>query len=105
ILAKGLEILGYQVKTETFFDTIRVDLGKKSAAQIVKLAESQGINLRIISSTTVGISLDETTAENDLMDLFHVFNSGQAPSFTVRGLAEQVEVQYLAPCARTSGYL
>ncbi len=105
ILAKGLEQLGYWVNSKMFFDTISVDLGKKTAAQIIKLAEAQRINLRIISATTVGISLDETTTEKDLTDLFQLFGDGRAPSFTVQGLAEQVEVDYPAPMARISGYL
>ena len=105
ILAKGLEQLGYQVKSKMFFDTISVELGKKTAAQMVKLAEAQRINLRVIGGTTVGISLDETTTEKDLNDLFHVFGDGRALNFTVQGLAEQVELDYTAPFARTSGYL
>ena len=105
ILAKGLEQLGYRVNSKMFFDTISVDLGKKTAAQLIKLAEAQRINLRIISANTVGISLDETTTEKDLTDLFQLFGDGRALNFTIQGLAEQVEVDYPAPMARTSGYL
>ncbi len=105
ILAKGLEQLGYQINCKTFFDTIWVELGKKTAAEMVKLAEAQRINLRVISGCTVGISLDETTTEKDLTDLFRLFNGGRAPTFKIGELAEQVEVDYPAPFARTSGYL
>ncbi|HZQ45733.1 MAG TPA: aminomethyl-transferring glycine dehydrogenase [Verrucomicrobiae bacterium] len=105
ILAKGLEQLGYQVNCKTFFDTIWVELEKKTAAEMIKLAEARRINLRTISAATVGISLDETTTEKDVMDLFQLFNGGRAPSFTVGGLAEQVEVDFPAPFARTGGYL
>ena len=32
VLARGLERLGYRIATNTFFDTVRVELGKKAAA-------------------------------------------------------------------------
>lgn len=105
ILAKGLEKLGFQINCKTFFDTIWVELGKKTSAEMAKLAEAQRINLRVISACTIGISLDETTTEKDLTDLFRLFNGGRAPSFTVNELAELVEVDYPAPFARTSSYL
>ncbi|MDB6063969.1 MAG: hypothetical protein JWR26_177 [Pedosphaera sp.] len=105
ILAKGLEQLGYQIQTSQFFDTIRVGLGKKTSAEIVKLAEAHRINLRVIDAQTVGISLDETVIERDVANLFLVFNGGHVPAFSVAELASKVHVDYAAPLARTSGYL
>ena len=105
ILAKGLERLGYGIQTSQFFDTIRVDLGKKIAAEIIKVAEAQRINFRAIDSRSIGISLDETTMEKDLVDLFHLFNGGNPPAFSIRELAAQVEAVHPAPFARASGYL
>src|ERR1700722_14551245 len=70
ILAKGLTRLGYRIPTGVFFDTIRVDLGKKSAAELIKLSEARRINFRPIDARTVGISLDETAMEKDIVDLF-----------------------------------
>ena len=105
VIAKGLGQLGYEVRTTTFFDTITVNLGKKTAADLQKQAESARINLRLIDARTVGISLDETTMEKDVVDLFHLFNGGRAPAFGVSELAGQVEVDYAAPFNRTSNYL
>jgi len=104
-LARGLTQLGYAISTTNFFDTIRVDLGKKTAAEITKLSEAQRINLRPIDGHTVGISLDEATVEKDVADLLAVFNGGKAPAFTVGEIASQVESSYSAPLARTSAYL
>src|SRR5882724_3518512 len=105
ILARGLEQLGYRIPTGAFFDTIRVELGKKSAAEIIKSAEARRINFRAIDARTVGISLDETTMEKDLIDLFHLFNGGNPPAFTIAELALQVEAAFTAPLARSSNFL
>ena len=105
ILAKGLAQLGCQIQTNDFFDTIRVNLGNKTSSALVKSAESHRINLRVIDAQNVGISLDETTMEKDLVDLFHLFNSGRAPAFGIHDLAAQVELNYAATHARNSSYL
>jgi glycine dehydrogenase len=90
---------------KTFFDTIRVELGKKSANEITKLAEAHRINLRAINAQSVGISLDETTTVKDLVDLWSVFNGGKAPAFTPAELAGQVTGKYSDSLARTSEFL
>ncbi len=105
VLARGLERLGYRIATSTFFDTIRVELGKKTAGELAKSAEARRINFRIIAAHAIGISLDETTSEGDVNELFTLFNGGSAPDFTARDLAAQVEVDYAAPLARTSAFL
>ena len=72
-LAAGLQQLGYEIKTESFFDTIGVSTGDKNAADIIKIAADKQINLRWLDDKAVGISLDETTTEQDLIDLWQIF--------------------------------
>jgi glycine dehydrogenase len=105
ILAKGLERLGYSVNTVTFFDTIRIDSGKKTAAEIFRQAEARRVNLRTLDARTVGVSLDETVTEQDLAILFQIFNGDKALPFNVGDLVSQADADYLAPFARTSTYL
>jgi len=57
-LVKGLESLGYTVEPKEFFDTITVEVGAVQGA-ILKSAESQGINLRPVGKTKIGITYDE----------------------------------------------
>ena len=57
-LVKGLESLGYAVEPKEFFDTITVEVGAVQGA-ILKSAESQGINLRPVGKTKIGITYDE----------------------------------------------
>ncbi len=105
VLARGLEKLGCEISTGTFFDTLRVKPGSRSSSEIVKLAEAQQINLRVIDAGSVGISLDETVTEQDLAALFQIFNGGKPAAFTVGSLAGEAEEGYAAPLARTTGFL
>jgi glycine dehydrogenase len=70
-LAAGIKELGYAIASEHFFDTIKVIA--PNATHLVQLAATEGINLRLIDSNAVGISLDETTTEADLVDILRIF--------------------------------
>ncbi len=72
-LSSGLQQLGYKIKTESFFDTICVSIGDKIATDIVKIAADKQINLRWLDTKAIGISFDETTTEQDLIDLWQIF--------------------------------
>ncbi len=105
LLAQGLARLGYDVGPTIFFDTLRVNLGSQRAEQIFKLAESHRMNLRPLDEHVLGISLDETTTQGDLQDLWRVFNDNQLPGFQARNLADGLDTAYPASFARTSPYL
>ncbi|MFO0141461.1 MAG: aminomethyl-transferring glycine dehydrogenase, partial [Aphanizomenon sp.] len=72
-LAAGLKKLGYKITLENFFDTLRVELGNTKLEAILDAANERNINLRIFDNSTVGISLDETTTEADLIDIWQIF--------------------------------
>ncbi|GGW44613.1 glycine dehydrogenase (decarboxylating) [Gemmobacter lanyuensis] len=57
-LANGLEAAGFKVEPAAFFDTITIEVGAVQGA-ILKSAEAEGINLRRVGTTKIGISLDE----------------------------------------------
>jgi glycine dehydrogenase len=105
VLARGLRRLGYEVGPKSFFDTIRVGLGDRAQEELLKAAESQRMNFRIIGEHALGIALDETTTEKDLADILRLFNGNRAPDFTVAELAAEADTAYPAPFARTSPYL
>ncbi|BAY33190.1 glycine dehydrogenase [Nostoc carneum NIES-2107] len=83
ILADGLKRLGYKISSESFFDTLRVELGTHSLEQILEGCQERHINLRIFDETAVGISLDETTTVDDVQDLLEIFALGKDLSFTI----------------------
>ena len=75
ILANSLKSSGYKIVNEQFFDTIRISLKNNSVNEIVKAAESNNLNFRYFDNGDVGISLDETISQDDLIDILSIFNS------------------------------
>ncbi|MEP0811838.1 aminomethyl-transferring glycine dehydrogenase [Trichocoleus sp. ST-U2] len=106
ILASGLKRLGYSIGAEQFFDTLRVELGKRTLEEILADAQARQINLRILDANAVGISLDETTTVQDLQDLFEIFAGTHELPFTVEDLGKGVTSSLKEePFARKSSYL
>jgi glycine dehydrogenase len=83
ILAQGLQRLGYELGAADFFDTLRVELGEKTAGKILNAATKANCNLRNLESNAVGISLDETTSLSEIRNLLRIFNDGRDPDFDV----------------------
>ncbi len=106
ILAEGLKRLGYGIGSEHFFDTVRVELGEKPGVrtleEILEASSARNINLRTLDTSAVGISLDETTTTQDLLDLWQIFAGTDFLPFTVEELAPP---DPLFPFARHSSYL
>ncbi len=105
VLAHGLELLGHSIRHDHFFDTIRVDLGSRSAALLREAADAKGINLRYFEDGSVGVALDETVRASELDTLFAVFGHDRAFNFTAEELAGLMDAGYEGPLARTTPYL
>ena len=71
-LAKGLEQAGFKVDPKVFFDTITVDVGPLQSA-VMKSAVDEGINLRRVGETRVGITLDEATRPKNIESVWRAF--------------------------------
>ncbi len=104
-LSSGLQQLGYEIKTESFFDTICVSTGDKNAADIVKTAAGKQINLRWLDIKAVGISLDETTTEQDLIDLWQIFAGKTELPFSCDELLKNQKSKIKNQQLRTTLYL
>ncbi|MEI6239127.1 MAG: aminomethyl-transferring glycine dehydrogenase [Planctomycetia bacterium] len=72
ILADGLRTIGVPLKHTHAFDTLAIDAGDRAAALAAR-ARELGMNLRVVDSRTLGISLDETTTRADVVRLWEVF--------------------------------
>lgn len=70
-LAASLKALGVKVVNDTFFDTLLVE--PANAASVQQLAERFNINFRQLSGNQIGISLDETTTQSDVLAIVEVF--------------------------------
>ncbi|MBE9069933.1 aminomethyl-transferring glycine dehydrogenase [Leptolyngbya cf. ectocarpi LEGE 11479] len=101
VLAEGLSKLGFEGPETPFFDTLAVDAGDQ-AGEICDRALTQGINLRRIDATTIGISLDETTTPEAVVQLLRVF-AGDLPLPAVDTLKSAPIIP--AALTRTSEYL
>jgi glycine dehydrogenase len=73
-LAAAVKKFGHTLDSADFFDTIVVHVQSK-AESIVAAALAEGINLRLIDSDRVGISLDETTTDADLLAIAKAFGA------------------------------
>jgi glycine dehydrogenase len=104
VLARGLARLGFKTKPRVFFDTVRVNAAFK-AVEVLKLAEAHRMNFRQLSEESFGITLDETTTEQDVAEILRVFNGDRAPEFSLAELLAEAATEYQTPLARTSEYL
>jgi glycine dehydrogenase len=85
LLATGLKQQGFELGNAPFFDTLRVEVGDRQA-EIWQRAIDRQINLRTIGTGAIGISLDETTTEQDVIDLLQIF-AGSHPSDQTNGMS------------------
>ncbi|MBT7565275.1 MAG: aminomethyl-transferring glycine dehydrogenase [Porticoccaceae bacterium] len=71
VLASGLEQQGIKPVNTSWFDTLTLRLDERTQS-VVKSAQEQEINLRLVDEQTVGISLDETTEIDDVKVLWSI---------------------------------
>jgi glycine dehydrogenase len=70
-LSNELEELGYPNLNEYFFDTLRIKVRQPEKMRF--LAEARQINFHYFDKEHIGISLDETTSQKDIIDILSVF--------------------------------
>ncbi|MCI2476052.1 hypothetical protein KC293_14710, partial [Listeria monocytogenes] len=75
------------------------------AHAIADAASKSEINLRVVDSTTITASFDETTTLDDVDKLFKVFASGKPVPFTAESLAPEVQNSIPSSLTRESPYL
>ncbi len=111
-LAFGLNARGWRVNTQTFFDTITVEVSGEQA-RILDRAKASRINLRKVKSSdgkadTIGISCDETTTREVIEELWRIFGTAargapQVPSFDDAFARAQSPIA--GALARTSSFM
>ncbi len=97
-LARGLEAAGFGVEPKTFFDTITVDVGLLQRG-VLQAAVQQGINLRRVGKTKIGITVDERTRPETIEAVWRAFGLLRKD--------DDLRAEYRLPEAliRTSDYL
>ncbi|MGR3271199.1 aminomethyl-transferring glycine dehydrogenase [Thalassococcus profundi] len=97
-LARGLEAAGFKVEPREFFDTITVDVGLLQRG-VLQAAVQQGVNLRRVGKTKVGITVDESTRPETIESVWRAFGLWRKD--------DDLSAEYRLPDAlcRKSGYL
>ena len=97
-LARVLEAAGFEVEPREFFDTITVEVGLLQRG-VLQAAVREGVNLRRVGETRVGISLDEMTRPATIEAVWRAFG--------IILKDEDLTPEYRLPDAliRQSGYL
>ncbi len=96
-LAEALLFHGWKITHSTYFDTLTIEAGDRQAA-IIKNASELELNLRQFPNGDLGISLDETTTEEDVARLISIFGeSGSGPIVENKSLPKTFQ--------RTSSFL
>ncbi|HEX4627492.1 MAG TPA: aminomethyl-transferring glycine dehydrogenase [Gemmatimonadales bacterium] len=105
LLAQALGRLGYRVVHTQFFDTLCVEVESWALPRLIDAARARRINLRTISPTRLGISLDEATTLGDLADLVAAFSLNEVLPFMVEDLGAKADSAIPEGSRRTSPYL
>ncbi len=93
-LEKGLKDLGYKQKNFFYFDTLCVDLGDISQEACRQIAlEEERSNLCYLHQGCVGISLDETKTEEDVVSLLSIFAKLKGKKFDGQAFLAQRKLE------------
>ncbi|MFN2307615.1 MAG: aminomethyl-transferring glycine dehydrogenase [Paracoccaceae bacterium] len=76
-LAEGLKDAGFEVSPESYFDTITVDVGLLQKG-VMQAAVNEGVNLRAVGRTRIGITLDERTRPATIEAVWRAFGIDRA---------------------------
>ncbi len=122
-LAAGLERLGHSLTNPFFFDTLEIEFQDEGAAAVLASAWERGINLRPFfpehassnpsaaragdTVRSLGVSFDETTTSQDVMELLEIFSPQGPLDFSFADLAAEIgDGDRLPPeLRRTTPYL
>jgi len=105
VMAEGLRRLGCAILTSAFFDTIHVRCQAISAKEIVKKTQQATMNFRRFEDGTFGISLDETTTIQNVVQILTVFAESESLPFSVDELLESCDSTIPVALQRQSPYL
>ena len=88
VLRKHFEKLGIEVINKTHFDTLTVKVN--DASKIHDLADNQEINFRYIDNQHIGITLDETVTDRDIIQIVSIF--GIVEEHTVQEISARINI-------------
>ena len=102
-LSNELDALGFENENHSYFDTLKIKVTDITALK--KVAENNDINFHYYENA-VGISLDETTTQRDIVNILHVFAATQNSDTAVAHFDADTLLENIpASLTRTSDFL
>ncbi|MEP6747041.1 MAG: aminomethyl-transferring glycine dehydrogenase [Bacteroidota bacterium] len=103
-LSAELAERGYTNANTAFFDTLKIKV--TDAAKIKMIAEKNEINFRYFADNYIGISIDETTMQKDLLQIVSVFEEASGKSSAAISIGNEDEFENIpVSLTRTSPFL
>ena len=103
-LSDELTELGFTNVNEYYFDTLKVTVN--NAAEVIKLAAAQEMNFRLIDDKHIGISIDETSSQSDVLDILHALAASVNIDTAVAGFDAEAYLSNIPfALTRTSTFL
>lgn len=104
ICAAAISSYGYEVVTDTYFDTITVKVPGRAPSILAKAREKR-INLRFVDANHLGIAFDSTTRRSEVERLLSCFRTSAMKGVTLDDLDENTEECIPANLQRKSDFL
>ncbi len=106
-LAEGLKRIGYNISSEPYFDTLKIETsnGPRQQEDILKAAQAQNINLRAYEDGAIGLSLDETSTVEEVTTLLQIFVGEETLPLRLEELVPELTFEFPEPFQRRSEYL
>ena len=102
IAASGINQQGFAIENQYFFDTLTINTGAQTQL-IYQRALAAKINLRRISDTQLGFSVDQASTEQEIELIWRLFAPTMQHSFA--GIAETAAIDYSAAQYRDDAIL
>jgi glycine dehydrogenase len=103
-LVDELTDLGYKIKNESYFDTITIEVD--DAEVIRSIAEAHRMNFYYADNKNIGISIDETTTQLDVLNIANIFSAAKGTDTAVATFDNESNLENIPSLlTRTSPYL
>ena len=104
VLAAGLSQMGVEMENASWFDTLTLATGARTAA-VHAAADACAINLRRVDQARIGVSLDETSTRDDVRLLWKVMAPPAAAVPDFEEIEKAVVEGYAPTFRRSSDFL
>jgi glycine dehydrogenase len=78
MLNEAVKGMGLVQQNKYFFDTLKISLKHSNAGVVKEMSEAAEMNFRYFDDKTIGISLNETTTDEDVADIVAILATAEA---------------------------